>query len=303
MELRQLRHFVALAELRSFTAAAEREHIVQSGLSNSIRALERELDAELYARGTRPVRLTPAGAALIEPARRTLLAAQSAGEAVHDIQNVLTGRLRIGVVGSALHVVRVADQVAEFAAQHPAVDIHLTQAPVLDMLRMIGAGELDCAFVTAVPTATPHVRLTTLATEALVLLIRDDHRLADTGVVYLTDLADERFVDVGVDWSVRVTIDAALTAAGVVRQSHCEVNTWELFLELVLAGAGIGFVPAGLAQQAAARTPRLRITTIEDPGLQRHIQFAAPNPSDRTPATRHFIDQLRRDHPGISDLM
>ncbi|KAA8885668.1 LysR family transcriptional regulator [Nocardia colli] len=301
MELRQLRHFVALAELRSFTAAAEREHIVQSGLSNSIRALERELDAELYARGTRPVRLTPAGAALVEPARRTLLAAQSAGAAVQDIQSVLTGRLRIGVVGSALRLVRVADQVAEFAAQHPAVDIHLTQASVVEMLRMVGAGELDCAFISAVPTATPRVRVTTLVIEELVLLVRDDHRLADAGVARLADLTDERFVDVGVDWSVRLIVEAALTAAGVVRQARCEVNTWELFLELVLAGAGIGFVPAGLAQQTAARTPRLRIVTIEEPELRRHIQFAAPNPGDRTPATRHFVGQLRRDHPGISD--
>ena len=58
MELRQLRHFLALVEERSITRAAKRELIVQSGLSNSVQALERELGTLLYVRGTRPVRLT-----------------------------------------------------------------------------------------------------------------------------------------------------------------------------------------------------------------------------------------------------
>src|SRR6185312_8325090 len=75
MELRQLRHFLALVEERSITRAAKRELIVQSGLSNSLQALERELGTPLYVRGTRPVRLTAAGEALVGPARRTLTSA------------------------------------------------------------------------------------------------------------------------------------------------------------------------------------------------------------------------------------
>ena len=67
MELRQLRHFLALVEERSITRAAKRELIVQSGLSNSLQALERELATPLYIRGTRPVRLTAAGEALVGP--------------------------------------------------------------------------------------------------------------------------------------------------------------------------------------------------------------------------------------------
>jgi len=69
MELRQLEHFVAVAEERNFTRAAERVVIVQSGLSSSIRALEAELGAELFDRNTRRVSLTPAGQALLPEAR------------------------------------------------------------------------------------------------------------------------------------------------------------------------------------------------------------------------------------------
>jgi DNA-binding transcriptional LysR family regulator len=74
LESRQLRHFVALAETGSVTQAAAREQIVQSGLSNSIHALERSVGSLLYVRGTRPVRLTAAGQALLAPARQILSA-------------------------------------------------------------------------------------------------------------------------------------------------------------------------------------------------------------------------------------
>ena len=89
MELRQLRHFLALVEERSITGAAKRELIVQSGLSNSLQALERELGTELYLRGTRPVRLTASGEALLAPAREALRAAETARRAVQETRDVL----------------------------------------------------------------------------------------------------------------------------------------------------------------------------------------------------------------------
>jgi DNA-binding transcriptional LysR family regulator len=300
MELRQLRHFLALAELGSFTGAASREHIVQSGLSNSVQALERELGTELYARGSRPVRLTAAGQALAEPARRAVEAAQAAREAVRDIPDVVTGQLRIGVVRSALHLVPFAGYVAQFASEHPAVDVRLIQAPVLTMLRLVGAGELDCGIVTALPAAVPGVRLVTLASDRLVLVVRDDHRLAHASGVHLADLAGERFVDVHPEWSARLMVDGAFVAAGVTRRVCCEVNEWELFLELVAAGLGIGFLPEGLAREATlSGTSRLRIVEVTGLTLERHIQLALPHAGDLTPAARRFAEHVRRQHPQV----
>ncbi|MGH3724533.1 MAG: LysR family transcriptional regulator [Mycobacterium sp.] len=293
MELRQLRHFVALADLASFTAAASREHIVQSGLSNSVQALERDVNAELYIRGSRPVRLTPAGQALVDPARRALAVAQHAFDAVQEVQQVMTGQLRLGVVRSVQRFVRFPDYVAEFAACHPAVDISVLQLPVRVMLRLIGSGELDCAIVTAMPAALPGVRLTPLATERLVLLCRADHRLAQTRDVRANDLAGERFIDVQPEWSARAMVDAAFAAAGATRKVSCEVNEWELLLALVRSGAGIGFIPEGLTPE----DPGLRTVTVKNLKLERQIQLALPQAGDMTPAARRFIEYVHRHHP------
>src|ERR1700685_3453710 len=139
MELRQLRHFLALTEERSITRAAKRELIVQSGLSNSLQALERELGTPLYVRGTRPVRLTAAGQALVGPARRTLASAAQAEQAVHHTRDALIGTLRLGASLSAQHLVPFASYLGQFTRDHPGIDLRLQYAPALTMIAMVEA--------------------------------------------------------------------------------------------------------------------------------------------------------------------
>src|SRR5689334_8428083 len=96
MELRQLEYFVAVAEDRHFTRAAQRLMVSQSGLSASVRALERELGSALFTRTTRSVELTGAGRALLGEATRTLAGARAAREAVAAVQGLLRGTLAVG---------------------------------------------------------------------------------------------------------------------------------------------------------------------------------------------------------------
>uniref|UniRef100_UPI000A96BAE7 LysR family transcriptional regulator n=1 Tax=Streptomyces prasinopilosus TaxID=67344 RepID=UPI000A96BAE7 len=96
MELRHLQHFVAVAKDRHFTRAAERLLVSQSGLSASIRSLERELRTPLFVRTTRRVTLTEAGRALLVEAERILAQVRAAHEAVAAVQGVLRGTLALG---------------------------------------------------------------------------------------------------------------------------------------------------------------------------------------------------------------
>src|SRR4051812_49013932 len=97
MELRHLRYFVAIAEERSFTRAAERLWVSQPGLSTQIRRLESEMGVQLFERHTRGVDLTDVGELLLERARTALAAAEVAGATGRDLEEGLVGNLRVGV--------------------------------------------------------------------------------------------------------------------------------------------------------------------------------------------------------------
>ncbi|WSD67549.1 LysR family transcriptional regulator [Streptomyces sp. NBC_01591] len=114
MELRQLRHFMAVVTHGGFTAAARAELIVQSALSTSVRNLERELGAELFDRTGRRVVLTEAGRALLPSARSVLAGTEAAREAVAAVAGLVTGRVRVGTIQTLTCV----DLAAELAAYH-----------------------------------------------------------------------------------------------------------------------------------------------------------------------------------------
>src|ERR1700754_4429969 len=97
MELRHLRYFVAIAEERSFTRAAERLWVAQPGLSSQIRRLEAELGITLFTRHTRGVDLTDAGETFLERARAALAAADFALATGDGLQAGPVGRMRVGV--------------------------------------------------------------------------------------------------------------------------------------------------------------------------------------------------------------
>src|ERR1700722_15926107 len=137
MELRQLRHFLALAEERSVTRAPRRELIGQSGLSNSPQAPEPEPGPPPSVRGPRPVRLPAAGQALVGPARRTVASATQAEQAVRHTRDALIGTLRLGVSLSAQHLVPFASYLGEFTRDHPGIDLRLQYAPALTMISMV----------------------------------------------------------------------------------------------------------------------------------------------------------------------
>jgi DNA-binding transcriptional LysR family regulator len=154
MELRQLAHFVAVAEELHFTRAAARVRVVQSSLSASIHALEREVGAPLFVRDSRHVMLTQAGRALLPAARRVLAAADEGRDAVAGIRGVLRGQLHVGAI-QTLAVIDLPALLAGFRRAHPGVTIRLSHdaAPVL--ASAAADAQLDIAFIDG-PTDPAH---------------------------------------------------------------------------------------------------------------------------------------------------
>ncbi len=302
MEYRQLQHFIALAEERGFRLAAAREQIVQSGLSHSIQALERSVSADLYIRGSRPVRLTDAGEALLGPARRAVSAMEEAGAAVAERNALEHGTLTIGVLQAAEYLVPLASALASFGAEYPGIDVRLTWVDPFAVLHGVENGELACGITAAVPGRRVNVTRTTIAREPLYLALPASHPLAEREPLRLDDLAGESFIDVHEDWTIRRINDVAFEQFDIARRVRYEVNDWELLLELVAAGAGIGFAPAGLIERVELASRRdgaggrgkIAARTVRDHAAERKFQFVLPRGEAASRAAVEFGRHLRR---------
>ncbi|MBC9727934.1 LysR family transcriptional regulator [Streptomyces sp. TRM68367] len=254
MELRHLQHFVAVAEDQHFTRAAERLMVSQSGLSASIRALERELQTPLFVRTTRRVTLTPAGRALLGEAERILTQVRSAHEAVAAVQGVLRGMLAMGTE-QCIAGVDAARLLAAFRRQHPDVEICLRQAGSGALAEEVAAGRLDLAFAVRTDHAdSDQLRSVPLADEPMTVLCHASHRLASADAVTPEDLGREVFVDFHPDWGPRRITDAAFAAAGVRRTVALEVNDVHTLLDLVDENLGIAVVPRHFRHKRASLT-------------------------------------------------
>ncbi|WP_020658265.1 LysR family transcriptional regulator [Amycolatopsis benzoatilytica] len=285
MELRQLEHFLVLAEELHFTRAAARVHLVQSSLSSSIAALERELDAELFVRSRRRVTLTEAGRALLPAARRAAAAAEECRDAVAAIRGVLRGRVRIGAI-QAVGGIPLSRLLGEFHARHPAVHLHLRHDSVPGLVREVVDGGLDLAFVDR-PFDTRHVEYRTLAAQSLVLAVSAGDPLAGRDRVALAELADREFVEYRADSALRNRIDAVCDRIGLARRSSCEVDTIADLLDSVEQGIGVALVPP----EAVRRHPEVR-TLETDPGIGREVVVVHAADRPPSPAAAAFLALL-----------
>jgi DNA-binding transcriptional LysR family regulator len=253
VEFRQLSHFIAVAEDGSFTKAARRLSYVQSALSVSVQALERELSVRLFDRTTHRVALTGAGQALLPAARRALAAAEEIRDVAAALRGVLRGTLRVGIMQSPAFA-DVPHLLGTFHRQHPDVEIEVRpaaggSAALAEELRQ---GALDIAFI-AVHDLPPGLTAIPLGSEELVLVTAPETALPGRGPVPLDRLADARFVDFPVGWGVRTAIDRAFAAAGLQRNVTIEVADVATCLQLLRAGLGIALLPPSLLPPADAQ--------------------------------------------------
>ncbi|MFF2993700.1 LysR family transcriptional regulator [Streptomyces sp. NPDC057950] len=287
MELRHLQHFVAVAEDQHFTRAAERLMVSQSGLSSSIRALERELQAPLFVRTTRRVTLTEAGRALLGEAERVLAQVRAAHDAVAAVQGLLRGTLSLGTE-QCIAGVRVAKLLTAFRRRHPDVEIRLRQAGSGALAEEVAAGRLDLAFAVKTQPDSDQLRSVPLTSEPMTVLCHPTHHLATSAVVTPEELGGEAFVDFHPDWGPRRITDAAFAAAGVRRTVTLEVSDVHSLLELVDEGLGIAVVPRhfGLKREAGGLTS----LTLKGAGDAPYETVAMLPPPDATsPAARALM--------------
>lgn len=289
MELRQLEHFRLLAEELHFTRAARRAHVVQSTLSSSIRALERELGEPLFTRGGRRVDLTEAGRALVPAARRALAAAEEGRDAVAAVRGLLRGQLTLGLTQSTLTLIDPPDLLARYHRRHPGVRIRARNNAVPALVSATVAGELDLAFVDRPLGPDGHrVHERYLRSDPLVLMVPRGDPLSRRRAVRLAELADRDFVEFRADSALRASIDAACAAAGLRRRICCELDTVADLIDLIGHGMGVSLLPPWPLRLAGDRVVPVPV----DPPIPRDLVVVTPADRPPSPAAAALLAML-----------
>jgi len=187
MELRQLRYFVTLAEELHFGRAAEREHIVQSALSQQLQRLERELGVRLLERSTHRVSLTAAGAVFLTEVRQILAHAGRAAAAARNAASA-TATLRVGIIDASYD--SMPQILHEVQARYPGLVINQVEASVPEQYQQLLDGRLDVG-VGRATLAPPQIASLLFRQDPLGVLVPAGHRFAELEGVPVADLAAE----------------------------------------------------------------------------------------------------------------
>ena len=258
MERRQLQYFLAIADAGSFTRAASHLHVAQPSLSTAMRSLEDELGTALFERHGRGVRLTDAGQALLDPARRTVRSFGLAAGAVRAAAGEGFGCLVI--VSSTLWVVEpLVGVLGEFRRLHPAAQLVVTdprsRADVLDQVR---SGDADLGVVEGPRTvpADGSLACQSLGEHELVAVLPPDAQPPPPSVS-VADVVAHGLIGTPLGTAMRTLLDEQLSASGVVAELDVETAHVASVVPLVLARAGATILPRGMAARAGAQGARI----------------------------------------------
>jgi DNA-binding transcriptional LysR family regulator len=282
-ELRHLRYFVAVAEELNFSRAAERLHMAQPPLSVAIRQLEQELGTDLFVRTSREVRLTEAGTALLDGARRTLAQAEAAVTAARRAAAGEVGRVRIGYNWSARFDALPALGQA-LKRTYPDVELLAEEMRPNRMPAALRAGAIDVALA-LYPEVVAGLAYQSVRREPIVALLSATHALAQAEAVALEALANEflmfpreiapRLHDFYVGLCRRVGFEPKISSESA--RSRWTIGTWARSTAALLPASVSNDLPDG-------------VVAVPVSGLSEELEFElAWRTDDRNPALAAFI--------------
>ena len=276
MDLRQLASLVAVADHRTFSAAAKALFTVQSNISAHVARLERELGVTLVDRGQGT--LTEAGQVVVARGRRIQAELDALRADVASLGAEVAGDVRLGIIPTTARWL-LPRVVVALQARHPKVRLVVTSATTTSLLPQLESGALDAA-VLALPVDDPELGVIPLFDEDLVLVTPAGHPLADRLEVTLAEVAEHRLLLQAPGTALRNAIDVAAARSGVRLCATAEIDGVRLIASLVLDGHGAGIVPYTTlpSNVALARVITIRDLPQRQVGVvrRRGIQLSTP---------------------------
>lgn len=246
MELRHLRYFVAVAEERNFTRAAERLHIAQPPLSRQIQQLEESLGVPLFERNARPLKLTDTGRYFYTHAMQ-LLAQTAELEAMTRRVGKIERAMSIGFVGSTLYGM-LPRIIRRYRTEHADIELALHEMSTMDQIKALKEGRIDVGFG-RIRHDDPAVRRVVLREERMIVALPQGHRLSvDRTELSLHDLLDDTLIifPKAPRPSFADQVLAAFHDRALQPRRIQETRELQIALGLVAMGEGIAVVPSSV---------------------------------------------------------
>jgi len=262
MDIRQLTYFVTVANLRSYTKASERLHVTQPTLSKMVRLLEEELNVTLFERGgSKQIKLTDAGEVLLRSAQHVLTSMHNMAAELDDLLELRRGNLLLGLppmIGG-----RYFPPILEhFHTRYPNINIKLIEHGGKRLEPAVESGDLDVGIVILPIEKEDAFTILPFFEDDLRAVLHADHPLADRPQVTLAELAAERFILFGDEFTLHHLIREACAKAGFTPEVVLETSQWDFMTAMVAARFGIAFLPENICKK------------LDDPAL-RTIPLAA----------------------------
>lgn len=287
MELRQLKYFVTVAEMSSFSAASRNLNITQSTLSQQIKQLENELGVVLFERTSHRVSITDVGEAFLPEAKRTLRAADVCIERMNDIRGLKAGSLHIGSTFSFLPLLK--DTVLLFMKKYPDIKLNIHCHDMETLIGMVKERELDVALSYKPASVSPEIESHILFDNKLAVVVSDQHPLAGAEKVRCQDLKRYPFVMPAKGLQARNAFDHIIGDTESQFNVRLEINEVNVIIDLVRSSRSLVTV---ISQAAVSHIPGIKVITLDHQNTQMEGSFHILKDSYTKRSTKEFLKML-----------
>lgn len=299
LTLRQLTVYVHVARGLSFTSAAEELRIAQSVVSRTVRDVERAVGAQLLSRDTRNVRLTPEGAQLLRLAERVLRVNREAGRAFDSYLRGEEGTVDIATLPSVAGVL-LPSIITSFMVRFPRVHLRILDGLSESVIENVesGAAELGITTDERLPAG---LQAHSLVTDRMEVLLPPAHPLTAQGEVTWAQLADQPFIAMSAETSVRMLTDQVFAAIGAQAETMIEAGSIVTVAGLVAAGLGLTALPSLVHPLLAFAG--LASRSLVAPVVERRLAIITRADRPLAPAAARFAEHLEKMAPIVASSL
>jgi DNA-binding transcriptional LysR family regulator len=248
MEFRHLRTIVAVAHHRSFTKAAEELYLAQSAISQQIRRLEEEIGIQIFRRSSRSVELTEEGKVILEHAKRVLAEVDDMQGQMEALTGVMRGTVRVGGI-YPFGPYDLYGVLADYRARYPGVAIHMVENTQDEMMAMLRADELDCAFASVDPdTIGSEFAGTLLWEEEFVVVAAPHHEFADQPHITWDELIGQDLIAYRDNSALRRRFETTIGRRGIEPRNAFVCTEMSAVRALAAKGLGVAVMPRSIAE-------------------------------------------------------